>query len=246
MTAHAASPPLTPALEDYLESIYQLVRESGFARVRDIAKARSVRSASVTPALRRLDEMGLIRYERREYVALTKEGEEAARRVFSRHQLLSRFFAGFLGMSPAEADANACTVEHSLSEDAVDKLVRYFEFVQVCPGASELVSKFRRCSLVHEELPPCPTSCAAMQQKLARKETRMSLADLAPGEQGRVQQIGGGGAVRQRLLDMGILPNAVIEVARKAPAGDPIWIRLQGYELALRDAEAAAVLVEAV
>lgn len=246
MSEMAAGHSLTPALEDYLESIFQLVRGTGFARVRDIAKARNVRSASVTPAMRRLDEMGLIRYERREYVALTTEGEEAARRVYARHQLLSRFFTGFLGMKPEEAEANACAMEHSLSPAAVDKLVRYFEFVEVCPGAGELVAKFRHCSLLHEGLPPCPVGCAAMNRRTTKKEIAMSIADLVPGQRGRVRQIGGSGAVRQRLLDMGILPDAVVELARRAPAGDPIWIRLQGYELALRGSEATAVLVDTV
>jgi Fe2+ transport system protein FeoA len=72
----------------------------------------------------------------------------------------------------------------------------------------------------------------------------MSLAQLTPGQRCRVRQIEGHGAIRQRLLDMGILPDAVIELARIAPAGDPLWIKLQGFELALRRTEAEAVKVE--
>ena len=244
MSTPADSHALTPALEDYLESIYQLVRDAGFARIRDIAKARNVRSASVTPAMRRLDDMGLIRYERREYVVLTPQGEDAARRVFGRHQLLSRFFAGFLGMSPAEAEANACAVEHILSPVAIDKLVRYFEFVEVCPEASALVTKFHQCALVQDGQPACGSDCSVSLKELNQVEKHMSIADLTPGQSGRVRQVGGGGAVRQRLLDMGLLPNAIVEMARRAPAGDPVWIRMQGFELALREAEAAAVQVE--
>ena len=52
------------------------------------------------------------------------------------------------------------------------------------------------------------------------------------------------GAIRQRLLDMGILPQAEIVVQRVAPAGDPIWIELDGTQLALRGQEARAVLLE--
>ena len=53
----------------------------------------------------------------------------------------------------------------------------------------------------------------------------------------------GTGAIRQRLLDMGILPKHLVEVERVAPAGDPIWIRLEGYQLSLRRAEASSILV---
>ena len=55
---------MSPALEDYLETIYLLVQEHGFARVKDIARARDVKAATVSVALRKLAELDLIRYER--------------------------------------------------------------------------------------------------------------------------------------------------------------------------------------
>ncbi len=244
MAAMADTSILTSALEDYLETIYRLVSAHGFARVRDIAKARSVRSASVSPAMRRLDELGLIRYERREYVALTPAGEDAARKVYARHQLLTRFFQQVLGMSAETADAEACAMEHGMSPEAVDKLAWFFEYLQICPTAGQLISRFQSCSVVNEGMPPCPHSCAAMRSKQLKGKT-MSLADLQPGQTGRVTRIGGRGAVRQRLLDMGILPDSKVELARIAPAGDPIWIKLAGFEIALRKEEAADVVVEA-
>jgi DtxR family Mn-dependent transcriptional regulator len=236
--------PLTPALEDYLESIYQLVRATGFARVRDIAAARNVRAASVTPAMRRLDDLGLIRYERREYVVLTAQGEDAARRVYGRHQLLSRFFTAFLGLDAAEAEANACAVEHYLTPAAIDGLARYFEFVAICPDATDLVRKFRQCSLVHDEVPPCAATCSVRGPAPAGAGGPMSISELAPGRRGRIRHVGGGGAVRRRLLEMGLLPNAVVEMARRAEDGDAVWIRMQGFELTLSALEAAAVEVE--
>ena len=51
------------------------------------------------------------------------------------------------------------------------------------------------------------------------------------------------GAIRQRLLDMGILPDTRIEVERVAPSGDPIWIRLQGFQMALRRVEAESIAI---
>lgn len=70
-----------------------------------------------------------------------------------------------------------------------------------------------------------------------------ALSDLRPGERGRVARVDATGAVRQRLLDMGLLPDTVIELERLAPAGDPVWIRLQGYQLSLRRSEARTVQV---
>ena len=243
MTESTAHPQLTPALEDYLETIFRLVRNGGFARVRDIAEARNVRPASVSPAMRRLDEMGLIRYERREYVGLTETGVAAARKVYARHQVLRRFFGSFLGLPDDIAEADACTAEHNLSPQTLDSLVRLFEYMEMCPEGQEHLQRFRDCARVQHGAPVCPHDCPTIASLTERKST-MSLADLRPGQSGRVRQIEGQGAVRQRLLDMGILPDANVEMTRIAPAGDPLWIRLQGFELALRRDEAMTILVE--
>ena len=72
---------------------------------------------------------------------------------------------------------------------------------------------------------------------------RVTVAELRPGQPGRVVAVDGRGAIRQRLLDMGILPGALVVVARVAPAGDPIWIEVEGNHISLRRAEAAAVAV---
>ena len=75
--------------------------------------------------------------------------------------------------------------------------------------------------------------------------TRM-LDDLKDGEQVRIVHIGGGGAVRRRLLDMGVTRGAQISLKRRAPLGDPIQIAVRGYYLALRGNEAKHIEVENV
>ena len=70
-----------------------------------------------------------------------------------------------------------------------------------------------------------------------------TLADLKPGEKGRVVRIGGDGLVMQRLMSMGLLEDTEVEVVRRAPAGDPIEIRVMDYALSLRRDEARAVEV---
>lgn len=71
----------------------------------------------------------------------------------------------------------------------------------------------------------------------------MSVSELKPGQRGRVTQVNAQGAIRQRLLDMGVLPDTLVEVERVAPTGDPLWIKLHGSQLALRKSEASAVRV---
>ena len=71
----------------------------------------------------------------------------------------------------------------------------------------------------------------------------MSLLALMPGQEGKVRQVSARGAVRQRLLDMGLLPDVVTRMERVAPTGDPVWISLEGSQIALRRKEAASVLI---
>lgn len=244
MANQATLPSLTGALEDYLETIYRVVSEHRVARVKDIAQARNVKAASVSPALKRLEDMGLIKYARREYVTLTAEGERQARRVYSRHQILTRFFSEVLQMPIAAAEEEACAVEHSLSDMGMDRMVRFFEFLTSCSdGAPDLLERFRGCSLVHDDVPECTHPCAKSHQLKTLTRKIMSVYDLKPGEGGKVTQIKGGGAIRQRLLDMGILPDVQIEMERVAPNGEPVWIKLHGSQLALRRTEAESVII---
>jgi len=72
------------------------------------------------------------------------------------------------------------------------------------------------------------------------------LSEMKAGEKGRISQVGGSGQIHRRILDMGVIPQTTVEVERIAPMGDPMWIRLKGYQLSLRKSEAANVYVEVV
>lgn len=233
---------LTSALEDYLETIYELVRDNNFARVKDIAKARGVKSGSVTPAMKRLADLGLIKYVQREYINLTELGEVEARRIYAKHQMLTRFFE-FLGMDATAAKADACAMEHSLSEEGMDRLTHFFEYMRACPGGQSFRTWFHQCPITHGGEMDCTICSYAVEASGDERAPTRSIADLTPGDHARVKQVNGSGAIRQRLLDMGILPDTLVEVERIAPTGDPIWIKVQGFQLSLRQKEAAAVLV---
>jgi len=69
------------------------------------------------------------------------------------------------------------------------------------------------------------------------------LKDLKPGERARVERIEGGGALRRRMMDMGIVPGVELEVVRCAPLGGPLQLRLKGYYLAMRRGECAKIQV---
>lgn len=236
---------LTRSLEDYLETIYELVREHKYARVRDIAKARDVKAGSVSPAMRRLSDLGLIEYHQREYIGLTPDGEEEARRILSRHQILTRFLVDLLQLPEDVAREDACRMEHSLSDQAMDRLVRLFEFLHVCPDAhADFLQRFHRCPVVQDDADECERDCdAPRRQASAAGGAVCSLSELGAGQRAVVRQVNAHGDVRQRLLDKGVLPDARVRILAAPPGSAHVEIRLGGFDLTLDADEAAAVLV---
>lgn len=74
----------------------------------------------------------------------------------------------------------------------------------------------------------------------------LKLSAMNPGEKCLIKKVTGSGSLHRRMLDMGIVPRTEIEVIRRAPLGDPVEIRLKGYDLSLRKSEAEKILVEVI
>ncbi len=70
------------------------------------------------------------------------------------------------------------------------------------------------------------------------------MSELKPGQRGRITKISAKGSIRRRILDMGVIKGAEIEMERIAPLGDPIEVKIKGYHLSLRKEEAANIYVE--
>ena len=71
-----------------------------------------------------------------------------------------------------------------------------------------------------------------------------TLKEMKPGEIAVVKKVHGEGSLRRRILDMGIIRGSQLEMVKKAPLGDPIEVKIKGFDLSLRQTEAALVEVE--
>ncbi|RLI11560.1 metal-dependent transcriptional regulator [Candidatus Bathyarchaeota archaeon] len=123
---------VSKSAEDYLEAIYVLSREKGYARVLEIARALGVRPPSVTQMLKKLRARGLVLYERYGVVRLTEEGLAIAKAVLARHESLKELLVA-LGVSEAAAEADACAMEHVLHEETVAALRKMADFLTKAP-----------------------------------------------------------------------------------------------------------------
>ena len=88
-----------------------------------------------------------------------------------------------------------------------------------------------------------PNGTAARAQIEGTAEN-MTLAQLPVGQSARIAAVGGEGALRCRLLDMGLIPKTRVRVEKIAPLGDPLELRVRGYSLSLRKEDAGKIEVE--
>lgn len=233
---------LSRSMEDYLEAIYNLKVKTQFARVNEIAREMNVRMPSVTGALRSLAAKGLVKHQPYHSVELTQSGLDRARSVAHRHSAVKEFLTNILGLSEDDAEAEACGLEHGIRTDTLNKLLKFVEFVRAHGDDQSF-----RLSDFHNYLADgadpdghIPSDTCNLPSTI--RATKLS--ELCPGMKGRIAFVSGQGATRKRLLEMGMTSDTQFDVVRTAPMGDPIEIKIRGYNLSLRKSEAEHVEVE--
>lgn len=122
----------SPRAEDYVEVIYELILEKGYARIIDIGQHLSVSSPTVTKMIQKLDENGLVAYERYRGVALTPEGVELAKLMRHRHGLLTSFLR-MLDVDEATAHRDTEGIEHHLDPGTLERLAELVEYARAHP-----------------------------------------------------------------------------------------------------------------
>lgn len=118
----------TPSMEDYLERIYKLIDEKGYARVSDIAEGLEVHPSSVTKMIQKLDKDNYLVYEKYRGLVLTTKGKKMGKRLVDRHHLLEDFLS-VIGVQEENIYQDVEGIEHHLSWDSItciETLVEYF------------------------------------------------------------------------------------------------------------------------
>lgn len=143
----------TASMEDYLEAVAMLRGKGKPVRVSQLSRKLTVKMPSVSSALRKLSEQGLVEHERYGYIKLTPEGDEVARDVIRRHKALTCFFAEALGIDREVAEMDACKIEHVISPLSLDRVIKFIQFIQACPLGGANFSTRYKYYLEHGELP---------------------------------------------------------------------------------------------
>ncbi len=124
------NPGLTLNQQNYIETIYSLCLAHEHAHVKAIAQKLHVKMASVTEAMQILTSMGFVNYTVRKTITLTPAGEEIARELHGRHEVLAEFYHEILGCSTENANDIACKVEHVIDPEIRERLSEFIRFLK--------------------------------------------------------------------------------------------------------------------
>ena len=112
--------------EDYLERILILQEEKGQVRSIDIAKDMGFSKPSISVAMKKLKEAGLIEIDEYGFITLTKEGHVIANRIYERHRVLKKVLID-MGVDPKQAEKDACKIEHVISEETFEAIKQHIK-----------------------------------------------------------------------------------------------------------------------
>ena len=195
----------TPAVEDYLKSIYKLQQTAETVTTTDIAKGMKVSMASTSNMVKRLTKEGMVSHKPYKGVQLTPKGEKFILKLVRRHRLLELFLTKILRMDWDMVDAEAEQLEHVISDDLEQRIDDLLGHPKTDPHGD-----------------PIPKSDGTLNYALPE-----NLLKLKPGQAGRISRVSDSNPEILRYLNqLGMIPKADIEVIRRDPFNGPILIKV--------------------
>lgn len=207
---------LPSTVEDCLETILTVTGNGRQpATLREIAAALGTGQAVVEATVASLVKEGYLERAPDDAVRLTEKGKTVASRVARKHRVLQCFLSEVLGIEEGAASREACTLEHGISDDTIDRLSSFMDGARPPPPG-----RMGRC----------------------RGRSACTLLDCEEGDTVRVAMVRGARRNR-RLLDLGIFPGEIVQIRRKLP-NLSVVVRVKGCDIAISPEIAASVIVE--
>ncbi len=210
----------TPAVEDALRTIFVLSGRGEPVSTSALATHLGVSPPTVSSMLKRLTEHGLLERSADHRAALTSHGAGHARHVVRRHRLIETFLVETLGLSWDEVHVEADMIEHAVSDVVLDRIDALLGHPDRDPHGD-----------------PIPRSGDGHQESWG---TRLNAVPWGTGFV--VERIyDRDEAALRHLAGLGIRPGVTLQVIEQAPFGGPLWVRLNGGDVALGEPLARVV-----
>lgn len=221
---------MQPSLrEDYLEAIQNFTIHNGHPPgTQDLVAVFGKPEPEIESDLVELGEQGDITIEENKAINLTNTGRLTGECVMKKHETLQFFLSEILGMDSSSASSEACTLEHLVSDETVDRLGSYLKKTLPSMDTSAYGQSPAVCGYTGAT---CDESC-----------NPLSLLDFNEGDEVVVRCILGQNCAK-RLLDLGVVPGEKVKIRRKLGT-HALVLQVKGCDVALSPEIAAAVSVE--
>ena len=230
------------SMEEYLEALYTLTQDSKTATTTAISRRLNIAPPSVTEMLRKLENSGYVNYLPYQGVTLTPKGFTLAEKMSRKHRILERFLHDVLGIGTSKVHAEACEMEHALSDSTERAMCLRLNSPARCPDDEKVIPP---CNFPFPSCDECRKWEGANLEEVGNREVSMTaLSSLKEKQEAKIAFIRGDKEALGRLLAMGLTPGAVITVSQIAPLKGPIEIAVRGSQLALGNDIACNVFVE--
>lgn len=206
--------------QDILETIYELEKVRGKARLTDIAGKLEFSKSRTNQEIKKLVALGLVQDDKYGPIVLTKLGLFEAERIMFTHLLIKTFLKSHLGLVEDVAEKDACAIEHIISEETIKAIVNKLE------RDLDNIGDF---------------NLKEAEEYLVKKKR---LSELKIGQKAVILKIEGQRGIKKRLMEFGIIKGEVVELLGAAPFGDPLNFNLHDFNLSLRIKDADNVIVQ--
>lgn len=207
-------------IEEYLEVLYKFGSKDSYVSTTTVSKELGIAPGSVTQMLKKLEDIGYIDYVPYKGASLTDEGKKLAQKITRKHRILERFLKDVLKIKDENLHAQACEMEHALSDEAERAICHMLEHPDTCPD-NHLIPA---CDFDFSNCDDCKNSHSDIDDIGVRDFNLFSISQLTSGEEGEVLFIRGGDEALSDAMNIGISIGSKIRVSDAVDSGYNVFI----------------------
>ncbi len=190
--------------EDYLETMYLMEKRNQDIRITDLAKALGVKKPTVVSVIDNLKKEGFVTHEKYGNVFLTKQGRKYAIEIYNKHSILYNFLKNILNLPIDISKSDACKMEHYISNDSIDKILKLSEFIAYIKSNDKEFGSFFDRYLHNNDM--------CLDEIIDGKDC-VDMNSINKGESFRVVSIKGNS--KENIISKGILPGKIFILVHK-------------------------------
>lgn len=203
-------PKISENIEEYLEVLYKFGNRLDFVSTTTLSKELGIAPGSVTQMLKKLEDLGYIKYTPYKGALLTDKGMKTSQKITRKHRILERFLKDVLKIKDENIHNQACEMEHSLSDEAERALCHMLNHPDTCHG-NHLIPA---CDFDFNNCVDCVNTDLDIDDISIRKSALLAISQLNCGDKGEILFIRGTSESLDSILSMGIAIGSKLQIER--------------------------------